>query len=148
VAQRLANEADLAFQGAGPWFRALGLYVRAVLAIRHGDADEAIALVRESLVLIRQLNDRFAFVYVMVPLSAAALLKGDDAWAARILGARDAVAERTGLTIVDAAAHELLTMVQQDGPTRLGADRWSRAYASGRAASIDSLLKDIETAST
>jgi pantothenate kinase type III len=76
------------------------------------------------------------------------LLKGDDAWAARILGARDAVAERTGLTIVDAAAHELLTMVQQDGPTRLGADRWSRAYASGRAASIDSLLKDIETAST
>ena len=98
--------------------------------------------------LIRQLNDRFAFVYVMVPLSAAALLKGDDAWAARILGARDAVAERTGLTIVDAAAHELLTMVQQDGPTRLGADRWSRAYASGRAASIDSLLKDIETAST
>jgi hypothetical protein len=148
VAQRLADEADLAVQSAGPWFRALGLYVRAVLAIRHGDADEAIALVRQSFALIRQLNDKFAFVYVMVPLSAAALLKGDDAWAARILGAREAVAEHTGLTIVDAAAHELLRMVQQEGSGRLGADRWSRAYASGRTASIDSLLKDIETAST
>jgi hypothetical protein len=52
------------------------------------------------------------------------------------------------LTIVDAAAHELLNMVQQAGPARLGADRWSQAYAWGRTASIDSLLHDIETATT
>jgi non-specific serine/threonine protein kinase len=147
-AQRLASEADLALRGAGPWFRALGLYVRAVVAIRRGKADEAIALVRESVVLIRQLQDKFAFVYVMVPLAAAAILKRDEAWAGRILGARDAVAERTGLTIVDAVAHELLRMVQREGPARLGADKWSQAYAWGRTVSIDSLLTDIETATT
>jgi predicted ATPase/DNA-binding XRE family transcriptional regulator len=147
-AQRLANEADLALQGAGPWFRALGLYIRAVLAIRHRKADEAIALVRESLVLIRQLHDKFAFVYVMVPLAAAALLKEDGTWAARIVGARDAVADRTGLTIIDSAARDLLKNVEQEGPTRISADRWNEAYASGRTASIDSLLNDIETAST
>ena len=39
-------------------------------------------------------------MYTLVPLAAAAALKGDDAWAARILGARDAVAESTGATIV------------------------------------------------
>lgn len=143
-AARLTDEAVSALRGAGPWFRALGLYVRAVLAIRIGKADRAIALVREAVVLIRQLQDKFAFVYVMVPLAAAAILKRDEAWAARILGARDAVAERTGLTIVDAAAHDLLRMVEHEGPTRLGADRWTRAYASGRTASIDSLLNDIE----
>jgi tetratricopeptide (TPR) repeat protein len=146
-AERLTIEAAAALRGAGPWFRALGLYVRAVLAIRIGKADEAVALVREAVVLIRQLHDKFAFVYVMVPLAAAAILKRDDAWAARILGARDAVAERTGLTIVDAAAHDLLRMVEREGPARLGAERWRRAYASGRTASIDSLLNDIESAS-
>ena len=72
------------------------LYVRAILAVRRGNADEAIALLRESLTLIRALHDKFAFVYALVPLAAAAVLKGDDAWAARILGARDAVIERTG----------------------------------------------------
>jgi predicted ATPase/DNA-binding XRE family transcriptional regulator len=147
-AQRLASEADVALRGAGPWFRALGLYVRAVVAIRRGNADEAIALVREGVVLIRHLQDKFAFMYVMLPLAAAAILKRDDAWAGRILGARDAVAERTGLVVVDAAAHQLLGMVQQEGLARLGADRWSQAYAWGRTASIDSLLNDIEAATT
>jgi predicted ATPase/DNA-binding XRE family transcriptional regulator len=143
-AERLTAEGISALRGAGPWFRVLGLYVRAVLAIRRGTADEAIGLVRESIVLIRQLHDKFAFMYVMVPLAAAAILKHDEAWAARILGARDAVAERTGLTIVDAAAHDLLAMVEREGPARLGAERWSRAYASGRTATIDSLLNDID----
>ena len=62
---------------------------------------EAIAFVRESLTHIRGLHDKFAFVYALVPLAAAAALKGDDAWAARILGARDAVTERTGATVAD-----------------------------------------------
>ena len=72
---------------AGPWFLTWALYVRAILAVRRGNADEAIALVRESLTRIRELQDKFAFVYALVPLAAAAVLKGDDAWAARILGA-------------------------------------------------------------
>ena len=82
------------FGDAGPWFLSLVAYLRAILAVRRGNADEAIALVRESLTRIRELHDKFAFVYALVPLAAAAALKGDDAWAARILGARDAVTER------------------------------------------------------
>jgi len=31
---------------------------------------------------------------------------------------------------------------------RLGPDRWARAYAAGRTASIDSLLKEIDSALT
>ena len=110
-----------------------------------GDADEAIALVRESLTHIRELHDKFAFVYALVPLAAAAVLKGDDAWAARILGARDAVTERTGATVVDKSVHDLREQAEREVRARLGPDRWARAYAAGRRTSIDSLLKDIDS---
>ena len=62
---------------------------------------------RESLTRIRELHDKFAFVYALVPLAAAAVLKGNDAWVARILGARDAVTERTGVTVSDKSVQDL-----------------------------------------
>jgi hypothetical protein len=73
-------------------------------------------------------------------------LKGNDMWAARILGIRDAVAERTGATLADPSVHELRVQTERNVRTRLGPDRWARAYAEGRKASIDSLLKDIDSA--
>jgi hypothetical protein len=83
-------------------------------------------------------------VYALVPLAAAAALKEDAAWAARILGARDAVAERTGATVTDTSIKQLREMAERESQTRLGPDRWARAYSAGRGASIDSLLKDID----
>jgi hypothetical protein len=100
---------------------------------------------RDSLVHIREVHDKFAFVYALVPLSAAAILKGNDEWAARILGARDAVTERTGATVVDKSAHAMREQTERDVRTRLGPDRWAAAYASGREASIDMLLKEIDS---
>ena len=124
----------------------LALYVRAILAVRRGSADEAIAVVRESLTRIRELHDKFAFVYALVPLAAAAVLKGDDAWAARILGARDAVTERTGATVADTSVHDLREHSEHELRARLGPDRWARAYAAGRVSSIDTLIGDIDRA--
>ena len=143
-AEQLIDRATSALTNAGPWFLVVTLYVRAILAVRRGHADQAIALVRESLVLIRDLQDKFAFVAALVPLAGAAVLKGDDAWAARILGARDTVVERTGIAFVDTQVRDLRRQLERDVRTRLGADRWDRAYAAGVTATIDSLLKDIE----
>ena len=145
-AERLVDKAASELSGACPWFGTLALYIRAIVAVRHRKPDAAIGFVRESLALIRRVHDKFAFVHIMVPLAAAAILKGDDALAARILGARDAVAERSGARVADSLAHYLLELVEREGRPRLGADRWAQAYASGRRASIDSLLSDIETA--
>jgi len=75
---------------------------------------------RESLTHIRELHDKFAFVYSLVPLAAAAALKGDDAWAERILGARDAVTERTGATVVDQSVHDLNEQSEREVRARLG----------------------------
>jgi ATP/maltotriose-dependent transcriptional regulator MalT len=145
-AERLLDEATSLLRGAGSWFLARALIVRAILAVSRGKADDAITLVRESLTRIRDLQDKWAFVHALVPLAAAAVLKRDHAWAARILGARDAVSERTGAKVVVQPAHVLKERTERDVRARLGADRWARAYAAGRTASIDALLKDIERA--
>jgi predicted ATPase/DNA-binding XRE family transcriptional regulator len=144
-AEHLLDEATSVLRHAGPWFLTWALYVRAILAVRRERPDEAIALVRESLTRIRALHDKFAFVYALVPLAAAAMLKGDDAWAARILGARDAVTERTGVTVVDKSVSDLKEQAERGARARLGADLWASSYAAGRRASIDSLLKDIDS---
>jgi predicted ATPase/DNA-binding XRE family transcriptional regulator len=144
-AERLLDEAASVLRHAGPWFMVVGRYMRTVLAVRRGNPNQAIALVRESLTPI-ELHDKFAFVYTLVPLAAAVALKGDDALAARILGARDAVSESTGIEIVDPTAPDLWEQVERDVRARLGPDRWARAYATGRSASIDALLKDIDEA--
>ena len=143
-AERLLDEATAVLRNAGPWYLLLTFYVRAILAVRRGDPGEAIALVRDSLGRIRALHDKFAFVYALVPLAAAAALKGDDQWAAKILGARDAVTESTGATFVDKSAHDLQEQAEREVRRRLGPERWARAYAAGRRMSIDALLKDID----
>jgi predicted ATPase/transcriptional regulator with XRE-family HTH domain len=143
-AERLLEDAASVLRHAGPWFLSLGRYMRAVLAVRRGNLDQAIALVRENLTRIRELHDKFAFVYTLVPLAAAVALKGDDAWAARILGARDAVIESTGITIVDLSVHDLREHAEREARARLGPDRWAEASAAGRKTSIDALLKDID----
>ena len=145
-AERLLDEATSMLRHEGPWFVARALFVRGFLKVRRGDPDEAIVLVRESLTRIRDLHDKFAFVHALVPLAAAAALKGDDEWAARILGARDVVTESTGARIVVKPVSVLRAQVERDARRRLGPDRWAQAYAAGRQASIDSLLEDIDRA--
>jgi predicted ATPase len=148
-AGRVLDEAISVLRPVAPWFLALALNVQAALAVRGKDADQAIAIVRESLTLIRGLHDNHAFVFALGPLAAAAMLEGDAAWAARILGARDAVTERTHATpIVRQSLDNLIGLAEREVQARLGPDGWSRAFASGRTASIDSLLTDIERASS
>jgi predicted ATPase/DNA-binding XRE family transcriptional regulator len=142
--ERLLDEAATELRHAGPWFLSLGLYLRAILAVRRGSPDQAIALARGSLTRIRELQDKFAFTYTLVPLAAAAGLKADDAWTARILGMRDALIERTGVAVVDKPVHDLHEQAEREARARLGPERWAAAHAAGRRSSIDALLKDID----
>ena len=147
-AEQLLDRATGALQRAGPWFSELGLYIRALIAVRRGEADQAIAFVHQSLTRILALQDKFAFVYALVPLAAAAILKGNDVWAARILGAREAITERTGAALLDPSVHDLRDEAEREARARLGPERWAAAYAAGRRTTIDSLLREIEGAST
>jgi len=143
-AERLLDEARLALRDVGPWFLSLVEYLAASLAVRRGNPDDAIAEVRETLVRVRELKDKFAFVHALVPLALAVARKGDDTRVARILGAQDAVAESTGVAIVDRSARELREEVERGARARLGPGQWARAYAAGRKTSIESLINEIE----
>jgi hypothetical protein len=143
-AERLLLESTVTLRQAGPWFLTPVTYLRAILAVRRGNAGEAIALVRENLTRIRELHDKFAFVYSMVALAAAAVLEGADAWAARILGAGDSVTQRSGATVVDRTVQDIRRDVERGVRARLGPERWARGYAAGRKTSIDSLMDDID----
>ena len=83
-AERLVDEAASVMRDNAPWFRSFGLWMRALLAVRRGNADEAIAWARESLVLIRELKDKFAFVYSIGPIS-----RGGSSERQRHLGGSD-----------------------------------------------------------
>jgi predicted ATPase/DNA-binding XRE family transcriptional regulator len=144
-ADALLDEATSVLRQTAPWFLSWTLYFRAFLAVQRGQADEAIGFVRESLTYIRDLHDKFAFVCALVPLAAAAVLNGDDAWAARILGAADSASERTGATVPDRAVQDLRDRTERQARERFGPDRWARSYAAGRVTSIDALIKDIDT---
>ena len=144
TAERQLDEATSVLRQAGPWFVNLPLYIRANLAVQRGNADAALDHVRESLTCSRALHDKFAFIYALTPLAAAAVLKGDYSWAARVLGARDAVTEQTGASAVDKAVREIRERAEQEVRQRLGPDRWAREYAAGRRSSIDSLLAEID----
>jgi hypothetical protein len=144
-AERWLDEAASALHEAGPWFMLLVEFLRATLAVRRGEADHAIALVRTSLARIRLLRDQFAFLYALEPLAGAAALKGNAAWVARILGARAAVADLTDAAVVGNYLHDRLATIERDGKARLGVDRWTRAYTAGRTTSIDELSTDIDS---
>jgi pantothenate kinase type III len=142
-AERLLDEATAILRHAGPWFLTPVLCFRASLAVQRGNAPQAIACIRESLTYIRQLRDKYAFVYALLPLAAAAVLDADDEWAARILGARDAVIERTGSAVAVTFVNALQEQVERGVRERLGPDRWAAAYAAGRSMSIDMVIKDL-----
>jgi hypothetical protein len=75
-AKQLLDEATTVLRHTAPWFLSWTLYLRALLAVRRGNAREAITFVRESLTYIRALRDKFAFVCALVPLAAAAVMMG------------------------------------------------------------------------
>jgi len=143
-AENLLEEATSVLRHGAPWFLSWTLYLRAFVAVRRGNPDEAIGLVRECLTYVRELRDNFAFVYAMVPLTVAAVLKGNDAWAARILGAADSTSERTGATVSDRAVQSVREQAERQARARLGPGRWARSYSAGRVVSIDSLIEDID----
>ena len=131
---------------AGPWFSELGLYIRAVMAVRRGNAERGDPVRPREPARILELQDKFAFVYALVPLAAAAVLKGDDEWAARSLGARDAITERTGAALLDPSVADLREQAERGARARLGPARWARAYEAGRSVTISGLLEQIDAA--
>jgi hypothetical protein len=74
------------------------------------------------------------------------MLKGDDEWAARVLGASAAVSSSSGARVAISVIQRLKDRTEQEVRERLGTERWERAWLEGASCSIDALLDDIDAA--
>jgi hypothetical protein len=54
----------------------------------------------------------------------------------------------TAIKVATELANDLQQGAEKEARARLGAERWAHAYAAGRGASIDALLKDLDNVST
>jgi hypothetical protein len=142
-AMRVLDEARAALKPVGPWFLAPVRCYSAIAAVQRGNPDEAIGLMRDSLTDIRTLKDKYAFVYALIPLAAAAVAKGDARWAARILGAHDVVAERTGVTVAIDLVTDLRARAENAVRKQLEQHQWTREHDAGARMSVETLLNDI-----
>jgi predicted ATPase/DNA-binding XRE family transcriptional regulator len=143
-AERLLDRADLSLSSAGPWFLALSLYLRALLALQRNDPVTAIQVLRESLACILECRDNFALVYALTCFATSASAAGHDEWAARISGARDQVAERTGVTMADPLMEDLARRAVAISRARLGPDAYGAAWAAGHTLSVETLIEEID----
>ena len=129
---------------AGPWFLIWALSVRAIVAVRRGNADEAIAFLREALTCIRDLQDRGR---IRIHVGPVGRRRGTQE-RRRVGGANPG---RQGCGQRADRRHRgrnwcTTSTVQSEREVRarLGPDQWAGAYAAGRRTSFDALLKDID----
>jgi hypothetical protein len=61
-----------------------------------------------------------------------------------ILGAREALTEGMGPTVVDKTVEDLPAQIEREVRARLGPELWAAAYGAGRKSSIDGLITDID----
>jgi predicted ATPase/transcriptional regulator with XRE-family HTH domain len=143
-AERLLERANASFSSAGPWFLALVLYLRALLALQRNEPVTAMMVLRESLGCILECRDNFALVYALACLAAAAAAAGHDDWAARISGVRDDVTDRTGVTMADPLMEDIVRRNREAARARIGAAAWDSASDEGRRAGVEALLGEID----
>ena len=137
TAQELQWENVRAFRAGGETFRvAIGSGFLSYLEARDGRFAEARAMQREALGIFRETDDRHSMVRQLMLTAAAAVVAGELDLAARLCGAYDAMREPLGemATPIDTLHLPDPAVQARDG---LGDEAFERAYAEGRALSLD-----------
>jgi predicted ATPase/DNA-binding CsgD family transcriptional regulator/transcriptional regulator with XRE-family HTH domain len=101
------------------------------VAARSGDAVTAQQLYEESLELLLDLGDRYTVSQLLEVLADVVVQRKQPAWAARLLGAADALREALGIPRApfDAPAHEHSTATAR---IQLGEPAFASLWAAGR----------------
>jgi predicted ATPase/DNA-binding XRE family transcriptional regulator len=144
-AARLLDRAEALLRGAGCWWPlGVTLNLRTVVALTEGDSASALAHASEALPRMRALHDHYTVVVWMHLMAAALARQGEHVRAARLLGAIDRTAETTGISARYDAAITTRRESEQVLREALGAAKFERAYAAGRAVSLERLLDELE----
>jgi hypothetical protein len=143
-AEQLLDESEKLLRSDGSWWHLTAtLTIRATVTATRGDHGRTLILLRESLMLAPCLNDTQAVVYGLEGLAGAmAMLGGQERRAARLLGAAEALRERTGSAIAMPLWCELYGRHLAALRIRLDANGLAEAWAEGRALTPDEAVAE------
>jgi tetratricopeptide (TPR) repeat protein len=142
-ATRLLDRAEAMLRGAGCWWPlGVTLNLRTAVALMQGDSARALAYANEALPHMRALHDHYNVVVSMNLMAAALTRQGQHVRAARLLGGIDREADTTGISERYDAAVVTRRESEQMLRDALGAAKFERAYAAGRAVSLERLLDE------
>jgi hypothetical protein len=137
TAQQLQSENVTMFRASGELFRAaIGTGFLSYLEARRGRYAEARALQRAALATFRDAGDMHWCARTLILAAAAAAVAGDFDSAAKLTGAFDTVREPLG-DIATPLSTLGLPHPAIEARVGLGDEAYERAYAAGRAMSLD-----------
>ncbi len=142
-ATRLLDRAETLLRGAGCWWPlGVTLNLRTAVALLQGDPARALVYATEVLPHMRRLHDHYNVLVSMNLMAAALTGLGQYVRAARLLGGIDRAVDTTGI----AERSDVAVVTRQESEQKLrdalGAAKFQRAYAAGRAVSLDRLLDE------
>ena len=118
---------------------ALSLYALAQVAETCGDSARSRALYEQGVVLARESGDKGKIPAGLEGLAAAVAAQGNNAWAAHLWGAAEALRETIGAPLppVDRVSYDRAVASSR---TQLGEQAFAAAWAEGRTMSLKQAL--------
>jgi predicted ATPase/DNA-binding XRE family transcriptional regulator len=149
AAQDLLALADEEVERAGaPWLRALWLNIAVGADLLAGRDGDNVARLERSLELSADLADVPATLYSIVLLAVDAALRGAANDAARLLGAAEGHATRTGQRIIDPGTDRLVVTLRRDLEARLGREGFVERLADGDRLGVHDVLAVARSATS
>ena len=116
--------------------RAWALYNLAFTLLHTNREEESVAAARESLMLSHQMGVLELLPWILALLASVAVRRGDQEEGARMIGAADAIRERTHLVLTGVEA-ELYRGTVEMLDRMLSPERCAAAFAEGRQMTLD-----------
>jgi predicted ATPase/transcriptional regulator with XRE-family HTH domain len=133
-------ESELRQPGGAPWSLAVALSARGRVALLMGDSGRTAELVPEAVTILARLQDVWSMVQALTNLADAAFLRSDPQHAARLYGAVDALAERSGATVFP-VYREFSHHCRRAATARIGSGTFNTLHAEGAALPSEELVR-------
>ncbi|MFI8092080.1 BTAD domain-containing putative transcriptional regulator [Streptomyces sp. NPDC086080] len=120
---------------AAEWARTWAQWCAGLVELRHGEAERALAPLREALARQRAIGDSWGPVWGLETLAWAVAATGDCGWAAWLLGAAHRLRQDTGVALTGLRPfHEAHLLVEGRVRASLDADAYEAAWSRGASA--------------
>lgn len=139
-AHQLSEEAVTRYREIGiNWLIAWHLSILARVEAQLGNYDKARQHYEELLPLFREVDDKDLTAVILEGLAGIVIAQGEDAWAARLLGAAKSQRQSSGIPL-SPTEHLVYESAGAAARTHLGEQAFNAAWAEGSAMTLEHVL--------